>query len=648
MYPWDDPLSQTAPPPGVEPGIVYPWEAPGFATTPGPAVTDEQLLAAGGAPDDTDALLRGIIGEQPLGAPPAATVPAAVPGSLDVALQGAAEPSAVEGGLAEALAPPAAASPAEPVPAYMAPEQEVAALEALPPEEQAARQAGRDVDLQQEFARRKAEGLRAGREQADRNLLRYEQASAQAAAATTALRAQAKQLGEQKIDPDRWFSSRSVGQKIAGFLGAAFGGALQPGGKNQTLDLMQQAIDRDIDAQVQDLATGRASLEQQQGLVGDLYRQLGNLLEARETARLAMLHGLDEEIGADMAQYDPRSARVQAQLAARAQVRAQIAAQDAKLAEVNWTRRKDQADIDDKAARIAQDERESKRQAWVTREGQKAQERIAQAQVAASGAGKATEAAAKLTEEQREVVREQGLAGITMKNGAPVIARSVQQATDLDTKRSAATDIATAVDRMVATYEEEGFQSDWRAGPKWQETQANYSMMLLNAAQRLYTLGALSKEDLQIAERMAGTLDPTGVRDPTPGLRQLKKLSTETVNTDMRQLRGADTLAPYDGPEWTPPKAQDVQLAEQEEARSAEDQAALRLYGYDVAGLDKAIKQRQDEAGVAGRPIPSDEVAAAAIRSEKEQLQQSIRAEEKRKENLRFGGPTGSYPWETR
>src|SRR3990167_1185144 len=378
-YPWETlPIEEA--PPGAESGIVYPWDVPGFVSPVAPALGEPP-------PQSTEELLRGIIGEQPVvGAPaPALDVdigPAVIetgPTSLDEELQGqapavvpapaAAKPTPQQepADLATALQPPAALAVAP----TLTPEQEVAALETLPLEEQAARRAAREQDLQQEFARRKSEGLRADREAADRNLASYETATARARADAQSLIAQAKELGQREVDPDRWWGSRSTGQKIAGFIGAAISGALAPGGQNQTLGLINQAIDRDLDAQVQSLAGQRAALATQQGLVGDLYRQTGDLLTAREGARVAMMQRLDDELGAEMAQYDPRSARVQAMADARAQARQEIAASEARIAEAQWKRYTEQAKIDEGQARIAQDERESRRQAYTTREGQR-------------------------------------------------------------------------------------------------------------------------------------------------------------------------------------------------------------------------------------------------------------------------------------
>lgn len=59
------------------------------------------------------------------------------------------------------------------------------------------------------------------------------------------------QLSQMRMDPDRFWASRSTAQKVSGLIGIALGGFLQGarGGSNPGLDIINQAIDRDIDAQ---------------------------------------------------------------------------------------------------------------------------------------------------------------------------------------------------------------------------------------------------------------------------------------------------------------------------------------------------------------------------------------------------------------
>ena len=645
-YPWETlPIEEA--PPGAESGIVYPWDVPGFVSPVAPALGEPP-------PQSTEELLRGIIGEQPVvGAPaPALDVdigPAVIetgPTSLDEALQGqapavvpapaAAQPTPQQepADLATALQPPAALAVAP----TLTPEQEVAALETLPLEEQAARRAAREQDLQQEFARRKSEGLRADREAADRNLASYETATARARADAQSLIAQAKELGQREVDPDRWWGSRSTGQKIAGFIGAAISGALAPGGQNQTLGLINQAIDRDLDAQVQSLAGQRAALATQQGLVGDLYRQTGDPLPPPPAAPAAMMQRLDDELGAEMAQYDPRSARVQAMADARAQARQEIAASEARIAEAQWKRYTEQAKIDEGQARIAQDERESRRQAYTTREGQRTQERIAAAQLAAAG----KEKEAIRGEKEQERVEQRGVVGgLTGKGGGAFVAPTPEDARTIRSTKAAVDQSAALLDRMLLAREKYGWSSDLVKSPEWRAMKGDFAQLLLNKKE-LDKLGVLAGPDMGLMEAALGTDDPTEIRDPTPGLKNARRNIVEKFTLELKNY------PTYSGEDYVPAAAVDVATERSEQARTAEDRAALDLYGTDVEGLDLAIKKRQDEARAADRPVPSDEVAAAAIRAEHERLLESIEQEKRRQESLRFGGPRGNYPWETR
>ena len=610
-YPWETlPIEEA--PPGAESGIVYPWDVPGFASPlpSGPA-------GLGQAPaQSTEDLLRGIIGEQPVvGAPTQALDvdigPAVIetgPTSLDEALQGQARLAPTPQGvteepadLAAALQPPTpitatiTATP-EAAAAPLTPEQEVAAIEALPPEEQAARRAAREQDLQQEFATRKAERLRADREAADRNLASYETATQQARTDTQSLIAQAKEIGQREVDPDRWWASRSTGQKIAGFIGAALSGALAPGGKNQTLDLINQAIDRDLDAQVQSLAGQRAALATQQGLVGDMYRQTGDLLTAREGARVAVLQRLDDELGAEMAQYDPRSARVQAMADARARTRQEIAAGEAKIAETTWKRYTEQAEIDDKAARIAQGERESRRAAATTRRGQDIDLAAKQLELAASAAERE---AAKGAELGRAVVGRSvgglvdpasGLPPLDPQTGMPHEFASEGARDRVAAAKAGVEQANYLIEKMLEARYQHGWESDTAKSDAWREMQSYWADLLL-IKKDLDKLGVLAGPDMSLLEKAIGTGDPTEMRDPQAGLETAQK---SMINKFRKQLE-AERYPLWR--EYEPELPLDVQTAREDREAARKEISNIREFGATAAQLDRSYETHRGMGG---------------------------------------------------
>ncbi len=86
-------------------------------------------------------------------------------------------------------------------------------------------------------------------------------------------------IATSKIDPQAFWQNKGTGQKIAATLGIILGGIGQAfgGGENQALKLINDAIEKDIDAQ-------KANLGKKQGLLS-AYVQKGHSIE--EAARLA-------------------------------------------------------------------------------------------------------------------------------------------------------------------------------------------------------------------------------------------------------------------------------------------------------------------------------------------------------------------------
>lgn len=115
-------------------------------------------------------------------------------------------------------------------------------------------------------------------------------------------------LAKQKVDPDRWWSNRSTGQKVAGYIAAIVGGLAQSasgGGRNVGLDMINKAIDDDIAAQGANLAGGRADLARRQGVVAELYSRTGDLEHSMESARRASKMQALDQLQVEMQKYDP-------------------------------------------------------------------------------------------------------------------------------------------------------------------------------------------------------------------------------------------------------------------------------------------------------------------------------------------------------
>lgn len=120
--------------------------------------------------------------------------------------------------------------------------------------------------------------------------------------------AESREIGQMKVDPERWYSSGGAGRKIGTWVSVLAGGQLgllSGKGGNSGLDFVMGEINKDIDAQRSNIQNARAGLNQQQGLVGEIYKVTGDMFRAEETARLSALESVDARISSEMAKLDP-------------------------------------------------------------------------------------------------------------------------------------------------------------------------------------------------------------------------------------------------------------------------------------------------------------------------------------------------------
>jgi hypothetical protein len=132
-----------------------------------------------------------------------------------------------------------------------------------------------------------------------------------ARASTEKLNADATALANQKVDPERWWASRSTGQKIAGVLAAVIGGLVQGrvGGRNTGLDMINDAIEKDIAAQQQNLAHKRELLGVRRSSIGDQDKYDGAAADAADLHRVASYKLVAQQLEAERTQYDPRGTK---------------------------------------------------------------------------------------------------------------------------------------------------------------------------------------------------------------------------------------------------------------------------------------------------------------------------------------------------
>ncbi len=99
----------------------------------------------------------------------------------------------------------------------------------------------------------------------------------------------AEEARNTKINPQHLYQTADTGQKIAMYLAVAIGGFLAPkmGGKNPALDIINRAVENDIDAQKANLDNLREGVQAERTILGDLRQVYGD----KAAAELA-LHGV--------------------------------------------------------------------------------------------------------------------------------------------------------------------------------------------------------------------------------------------------------------------------------------------------------------------------------------------------------------------
>ena len=103
----------------------------------------------------------------------------------------------------------------------------------------------------------------------------------------------------RQIDPTRFFSSRGAASGFAAASSVALGvlgQALAPGTENAALNIIRRAIDRDIEAQVQDMQNARAGVAMARNLYSDLVSLFGDERAARSALQSMYLAEAEAQI----------------------------------------------------------------------------------------------------------------------------------------------------------------------------------------------------------------------------------------------------------------------------------------------------------------------------------------------------------------
>jgi hypothetical protein len=105
------------------------------------------------------------------------------------------------------------------------------------------------------------------------------------------------QVAQSRIDPERWWSSRSAGQKVATLAGLFFGG-------QQSLERVQQFVANDIGAQKTDLENLQGASAKQLNLYGQMLDTFKSAPAATNAAQAALLAQFQDRLQGIAAKYN--------------------------------------------------------------------------------------------------------------------------------------------------------------------------------------------------------------------------------------------------------------------------------------------------------------------------------------------------------
>ncbi len=397
----------------------------------------------------------------------------------------------------------------------------------------------REEKRRQLVAEQQLATLRSDRERAEENDRIRAEADAVVRQRLVEIDRDAKELASASIDTGRFMRNQGAGQQLAGLLAAGLSGFLNPRGPNQGIDMALRLINQDIDAQRADIEQRRWSVNQQQGIVGDLFRQTGDAHRAAETARLAMLDRAEKEILASAQQFDPMGTQYQRRMEAVQKVRGEKAAAWAKL-----TAEQQKAETDRQKAVL--DARKAESEIADKLHGQKMAEqanRRGWAQIAEDKRkNKADEEIARRTADASKEEKSGDLAvNIPDTQGQQILAKNPAGQKVIDEAMSGYGTVAALADKLIEHRERHGgaIVNDPAA--------ASLHMQLKNAIRAALGMGTLDKGSMEAMDQIVGADIGAFVKSPVGRLKATKdgmftKLRA-TVKTYSKGGKTVDTQA---------------------------------------------------------------------------------------------------------
>lgn len=367
----------------------------------------------------------------------------------------------------------------------------------------------------------------------------------------------------------------SIGNVLSGLAAILLGqlGAPATGGQNAGLQMLMRRMDAFADEQEKDLARRGTAIDRRVNIIGRLRQQGMDAYQARETFRLATLQRARDQLLTEAQKFNHRGTIARDISAAALQAEQQMA----QVREAVRRRTLDEGIL------LAKEAREQQK---ANDDHLAAQRKLAGVGAGAGGAKQPPEyfeamglrrppiamtdkeykgwlansrAGAELTKAEQEAVAgksqgmskeeaERGVAGLKQDDGRPFIAQGTPDQVGEIRKRVAATKtVVRILDQIDRT--RTGWSPDITKSAEWKRLKTDWAAAK-GVAKDVLGLGALSGPDEALIENyLSGGLDPTGVRDPGPGLLRARQ--------NMLNMTGDSlTTAGYTGPKFDIPKPQ--------------------------------------------------------------------------------------------
>ena len=439
--------------------------------------------------------------------------------------------------------------------------EQLAALAQADPATFAQYQLKKQMAAESRKAEAEAKVALADETRAQANLSAMQYARKKATEQTVALDQEAKELAEMEPDAGRFWSSRSVPQTIAAAISIFAGGLAAPsmGGRNIGLEMITNAIDQDVALQRATIGQRRDANTARRRSMDDLYTRHGDEYRAAEAVRIAGYGSAMRAVQQEAMKYDPRGTTAMRS----AELYQALSAKQAEAIEAfkaqQMKRAKDEMDFALSVATLEGKQLENRKKSGGLGGGSLKPEDVpmpkehwkrmgldaplpwmSEKQVRSALGLKSTQSQidrqAREAEEagaKRVIAASDGKPLVTA-DGSPFQADGTPEAmTDIRKRMAATRTVVRALDDLLNL--RSGWTSDTVKSKEWQEVKQSYTTAL-GIAKDVLGLGALSGPDMNLIENFLGGAEPTGVRDPMPGILRAR----ENIQNITR-----DTLAAY-------------------------------------------------------------------------------------------------------